>query len=307
MAGDALQGTVTIDVDSPGGDGVGTGFLFDANGHIMTNAHVVASMGKGATVRVKFSDGESRVASVIGVAKGYDVAVLKLDRPERKLKPLRMGTSAKVRVGESVVAAGAPFNLEGTITAGIISAVNRPVATGEGDSVAYMNAIQTDASINPGNSGGPLLDASGAVIGVNSAIRSAPAAAGGQPGSIGLGFAIPIDQALWVAENLIRQEEPRYAQMGLLRNDSYRGEGVQIMPTPIDQQPPVTPNGPAAKAGLRPGDVITKLGDERIENGPALMSALWSHRPGERVQVEYVRSGETHATTVTLGERKGDL
>ncbi|MFD9456653.1 S1C family serine protease [Streptomyces sp. NPDC059985] len=309
VATEALKGTVTIMADSPEGHGVGTGFIFDAQGNIMTNAHVVASTGKGTKLKVKFSDGASYPASVVGVAKGYDIAVVKLDRnPKKVLTPLPLGDSAKVAVGDPVIAAGAPFDLEGTITSGIISAVNRPVATGGGGANAYMNALQTDASINPGNSGGPLLDSSGAVIGVNSAIRSASAGvAGGQPGSIGLGFAIPINQAEWVANSLIRQGHASYAQLGILRNDSYRGDGVQIMPTAVDGQAPITTGGAAAKAGLKPGDVITSLGGVRVDDGPALMSELWAHRPGERVQVQYVRNGVTHTANVTLGERMGSV
>lgn len=188
VAAEALKGTVTIAVDSGTSKSTGTGFLFDTHGHILTNAHVVEPAGGKAQLRVKFSDGESYSAQVVGVAKGYDIAVVKLDKsPKNMPSPLPLGNSDAMAVGDPVIAAGAPFDLEGTVTSGIISAINRPVAVGgEALGHAYISALQTDAAINPGNSGGPLLDAGGGVVGVNSAIRSAGHSAG-SPGSVGLG------------------------------------------------------------------------------------------------------------------------
>ncbi|MEU2628173.1 trypsin-like peptidase domain-containing protein [Kitasatospora sp. NPDC007106] len=308
IAAKALPSTVTIKAQGSQESGTGTGFVFDTEGHILTNNHVVAPAASGGKLTVKFSDGSSYTASVVGRAQGYDVAVIKLDNPPKdKLVPLPLGDSDKVAVGDATIAIGAPYGLEGTVTTGIISAKDRPVASGDetGAQASYMNALQTDASINPGNSGGPLLNASGAVIGINSAIQS-NTSGNGRAGSIGLGFAIPINQAKWVAETLIKDGQPVYAILGVLRNDDYKGDGAQIQTNAVQGTPAVTPGGPADQAGLKPGDVITKLGGIPIDSGPTLVSEIWTHKPGEKVEVEYTRDGKAAKTTVVLGERKGD-
>ncbi|MEV8100253.1 trypsin-like peptidase domain-containing protein [Kitasatospora sp. NPDC085879] len=308
IAAKALPSTVTIKAQGSQESGTGTGFVFDTEGHILTNNHVVAPAASGGKLTVKFSDGSSYNASVVGRAQGYDVAVIKLDNPPKdKLNPLPLGDSDKVAVGDATIAIGAPYGLEGTVTTGIISAKDRPVASGDetGQQASYMNALQTDASINPGNSGGPLLNASGAVIGINSAIQS-NTSGNGRAGSIGLGFAIPINQAKWVAETLIKDGQPVYAILGVLRNDDYKGDGAQIQTTAVQGTPAVTPGGPADQAGLKAGDVITKLGGIPIDSGPTLVSEIWTHKPGEKVEVEYTRDGKAAKTTVVLGERKGD-
>ncbi|MFI9269824.1 S1C family serine protease [Kitasatospora sp. NPDC052896] len=308
IAAKALPSTVTIKADGSQESGTGTGFVFDTQGHIITNNHVVAPAQGGGKLTVKFSDGSEYSASVVGQAKGYDIAVIKLDNPPAgKLVPLPLGDSDQVAVGDAAIAIGAPYDLESTVTSGIISAKNRPVASGDesGVQTSYMNALQTDASINPGNSGGPLLNASGQVIGINSAIQS-NSNGSGQAGSIGLGFAIPINQAKRVAQMLIQTGTPVYPVLGVLRNDQYNGDGAQISPTAIQGTPAVTPGGPADKAGLKPGDVITKLGGVLIDNGPALVSEIWTHAPGDQVPVQYTRNGQTMTTTVTLGSRTGD-
>ncbi|MFF4650348.1 S1C family serine protease [Streptomyces sp. NPDC001380] len=317
IAAKALPSTVTIKAEGSQESGTGTGFVYDTEGHILTNNHVVAPAADGGKLTVKFSDGSSYRASVVGRAEGYDVAVVKLDNPPKgRLSPLPLGDSDKVAVGDATVAIGAPFGLEGTVTTGIVSAKDRPVASGDstGAQASYMNALQTDASINPGNSGGPLLNAGGQVIGINSAIQSTGGGGGSSPfggqteqaGSIGLGFAIPINQAKWVADTLIRTGQPVYAIFGVLRNDNYNGDGAQIMPSDVQGTPAVTPGGPADKAGLKPGDVITRLDGVPIDSGPTLVSEIWSHRPGEKVEVVYTRDGQSRTTTITLGERKGD-
>ncbi|MFD7416797.1 S1C family serine protease [Kitasatospora purpeofusca] len=309
IAQKALPSVVTIKAQGNGESGTGTGFVFDTEGHILTNNHVVAPAStSGGKLTVKFADGSSYGASVLGRAEGYDVAVIKLDSPPKgKLTPLPLADSDKVNVGDSTIAIGAPYGLESTVTTGIISAKDRPVASGDetGAQASYMNALQTDASINPGNSGGPLLDSSGAVIGINSAIQS-NASSNGRAGSIGLGFAIPVNQAKWVADTLIKTGKPVYAKLDVLRNDDYKGDGAQIQTRDIQGQPAVTPGGAADQAGLKPGDVITKLGGSPIENGPALVSKIWTHKPGETVDVEYTRNGQTATTKVTLGTRVGD-
>ncbi|MFD7581187.1 S1C family serine protease, partial [Kitasatospora sp. NPDC059817] len=308
IAQKALPSVVTIKAQGNGESGTGTGFVFDTEGHILTNNHVVAPTLNGGKLTVKFADGTSYNASVLGHAEGYDVAVVKIDNPPKsKLAPLPLADSDKVNVGDATVAIGAPYGLESTVTSGIVSAKDRPVASGDetGGQSSYMNALQTDASINPGNSGGPLLDSSGSVIGINSAIQS-NASANGRAGSIGLGFAIPINQAKWVADTLIKTGKPVYAKLDVLRNDDYKGDGAQIQTRDIQGQPAVTPGGAADKAGLKPGDVITKLGGVPIDNGPALVSRIWTHKPGETVDVEYTRNGQQFNTKVTLGQRDGD-
>ncbi|MGW2374328.1 S1C family serine protease [Kitasatospora sp. NPDC001683] len=308
IAQKALPSVVTIKAQGAQESGTGTGFVFDTEGHILTNNHVVAPTLNGGKLTVKFADGTSYSASVLGHAEGYDVAVVKIDNPPKdKLAPLALADSDKVNVGDATIAIGAPYGLESTVTSGIVSAKDRPVASGDetGAQASYMNALQTDASINPGNSGGPLLDSGGAVIGINSAIQS-NASANGRAGSIGLGFAIPINQAKWVADTLIKTGKPVYAKLDVLRNDDYKGDGAQIQTRDVQGQPAVTPGGAADKAGLKPGDVITKLGGAPIENGPALVSRIWTHKPGETVDVEYTRNGQSFTTKVTLGQRDGD-
>ncbi|MER5735024.1 trypsin-like peptidase domain-containing protein [Streptomyces sp. NPDC002262] len=311
VAAKALPSVVTIQAKSGGTQGeggTGTGFVYDQEGHIVTNNHVVASAAEGGTLSATFSDGRTYDAEVVGRAEGYDVAVIKLKEAPKGLKPLPLGNSDKVAVGDSTIAIGAPFGLSNTVTTGIISAKNRPVASGDGGgSNSYMSALQTDASINPGNSGGPLLDAAGAVIGINSAIQSTGGGYGqSQAGSIGLGFAIPVNQAKTVAEQLIKTGKPVYPVIGATVNMNDKGEGARIAEQGAGGTEAVTPSGPAAKAGLRAGDVITAFGDHPIDSGPSLISEIWTHKPGDSVKITYERDGRTATTTVVLGERTGD-
>ncbi|WP_431958894.1 S1C family serine protease [Actinacidiphila sp. bgisy160] len=306
IAKQALPSVVTIEATGRQESGTGTGFVYDKEGHILTNNHVVAPAADGGKLTATFSDGKKYEAEVVGRAQGYDVAVIKLKgvTPD-KLTPLALGDSDKVAVGDSTIAIGAPFGLSGTVTTGIVSALHRPIASsdGEGSNASYMSAIQTDASINPGNSGGPLLNSEGAVIGINSAIQSTGSNDGtSQAGSVGLGFAIPIDQARRVAEGLIKTGEPVYAVIGVHVDSSYSGEGAKIA-TGADA---VTAGGPADQAGLRSGDVITKFDDTVVDSSPTLIGEIWQHEPGEKVKLTYTRDGQTHTATLTLGERKGD-
>ncbi|MGW7050129.1 S1C family serine protease [Streptomyces sp. NPDC054887] len=312
VAAKALPSVVTIEAQGGDGEGgTGTGFVYDTQGHIVTNNHVVASAADGGALSVTFSNGKEYDAEVVGRAQGYDVAVLKLESAPAGLAPLPLGDSDKVAVGDSTIAIGAPFGLSNTVTTGIISAKNRPVASGDGQNskASYMSALQTDASINPGNSGGPLLDAGGAVIGINSAIQSAGTGGFGQSqaGSIGLGFAIPVNQAKTVAKQLIKTGEPVYPVIGAtVSMDPKSDGGAVIAESGTGGTAAVPSDSPAGKAGLKPGDVITKLDDRVIDSGPTLISEIWTHQPGDKVTLTYERDGKTSTAEVTLGQREGD-
>ncbi|MER8005365.1 trypsin-like peptidase domain-containing protein [Streptomyces sp. NPDC094149] len=312
VAARALPSTVTIEAESNSGEGgTGTGFVFDTQGHIVTNNHVVADALDGGKLTATFPNGKKYNAEVVGHAQGYDVAVIKLKNPPSDLKPLTLGDSDRVAVGDSTIAIGAPFGLSNTVTTGIISAKNRPVASsdGTGSNASYMSALQTDASINPGNSGGPLLDAQGNVIGINSAIQSTGSGGLGgssQSGSIGLGFAIPINQAKYVAQQLIKTGKPVYAKIGASVSLEDSTNGAKITESGNGGSSSVESGGPAAKAGLKPGDVITKLDDRVIDSGPTLIGEIWTHKPGDTVTITYERGGKSHTVQLTLGARTGD-
>ncbi|KFG72309.1 S1C family serine protease [Streptomyces mutabilis] len=312
VAAEALPSTVTIQAEGSNGEGgTGTGFVFDKQGHIVTNNHVVAEAVDGGKLSATFPNGKKYEARVVGHAQGYDVAVIKLENAPSDLKPLPLGNSDKVAVGDSTIAIGAPFGLSNTVTTGIISAKNRPVASSDGSGsskASYMSALQTDASINPGNSGGPLLDAQGNVIGINSAIQSTSNGGfgTGQAGSIGLGFAIPINQAEFVAKQLIRTGKPVYAKIGASVSLEETTNGAKLTEQGVNGSEPVEPGGPAADAGLKPGDVITELDDRVIDSGPTLIGEIWTHKPGDQVTVTYERGGKEHTTELTLGSKLGD-
>ncbi|MEU1460751.1 trypsin-like peptidase domain-containing protein [Streptomyces sp. NPDC005727] len=312
VASRALPSTVTIEAESTSGEGgTGTGFVFDTQGHIVTNNHVVADAVNGGKLSATFPNGRKYDAEVVGHAQGYDVAVIKLKNAPSDLKPLALGDSDKVAVGDETIAIGAPFGLSNTVTTGIISAKNRPVASSDGSSsskASYMSALQTDASINPGNSGGPLLSATGAVIGINSAIQSSSSGGfgSGQSGSIGLGFAIPINQAKYVAQQLIKSGKPVYAKIGASVSLEDSTAGAKITDQGASGSAAVESGGPADKAGLKPGDVITKLDDHVIDSGPTLIGEIWTHKPGDKVTITYKRGGQEHTVDLSLGSRAGD-
>ncbi|WHX19948.1 trypsin-like peptidase domain-containing protein [Streptomyces malaysiensis subsp. malaysiensis] len=314
IANKTLPSVVTIEAQGNNGEsGTGTGFVYDKQGHILTNNHVVASAADNGKLTATFSNGKRYTAQVVGRAQGYDVAVVKLKNASgAKLDPLPLGNSDRVAVGDATVAIGAPFGLSGTVTTGIVSAKNRPVASsdGGGGNASYMSALQTDASINPGNSGGPLLNADGGVIGINSAIQSAGNGSGlgesQQSGSIGLGFAIPINQAKNVAEQLIKTGQPVYPVIEATVNMKDSSSGATIASGGAGGSPAVVPGGPADKAGLKSGDVITKLDDTVIDSGPTLISEIWTHQPGDKVTLTYKRGGKVSKIDLTLGKRKGD-
>ncbi|MCZ7458145.1 S1C family serine protease [Streptomyces sp. WMMC940] len=313
IAASALPGVVTLHVSGGGEQGTGTGFVLDAQGHILTNNHVVSPAGSSGDISVTFSGGETARATLVGKDSGYDLAVVKV-RGVSGLKPLPLGNSDNVRVGDPVVAIGAPFDLQNTVTAGIISAKERPITAGgekgDGSDISYVDALQTDAPINPGNSGGPLVDSRARVIGINSAIRAAdggsgPDAGSGQAGSIGLGFAIPINQGKRVAEELINTGKATHPVIGVSLDMEYSGDGARVGEKGKDGAPSVVAGGPAAKAGIRPGDVITKVDGQRVHNGEELIVKIRAHRPGDRLELTVLRDGKERTRAVTLGSSTG--
>ncbi|MGW0931736.1 trypsin-like peptidase domain-containing protein [Streptomyces sp. NPDC002644] len=304
----ALPSVVTLHVQGSGQAGTGTGFVLDERGHILTNHHVVEAAedsGDGRIV-VTFSGGETARAELVGGDSGYDLAVVRV-KGVKGLRPMPLGNSDNVRVGDPVVAIGAPFDLSNTVTAGIISAKERPITAGgegEGGDVSYVDALQTDAPINPGNSGGPLLDAEGRVVGINSAIRSADTGIDtdeGRSGSIGLGFAIPVNQAKRVAEELINEGEATHPVIGVTLDMAYPGDGARVHTRGADGGSPVTPGGPGAEAGLKPGDVITAVDGVRVHSGDELIVKTRARRPGDRLELTVERDGEERKVSLVLG------
>ncbi|MET8897693.1 trypsin-like peptidase domain-containing protein [Streptomyces albogriseolus] len=312
IAAQALPSVVTLHVSGGGRAGTGTGFVLDDRGHILTNDHVVEPAGENGDITITFHSGDTAEATVVGRDSGYDLAVVRV-KGVRGLTPLPLGNSDNVQVGDPVVAIGAPFDLAGTVTSGIISARERPITAGgekgDGSDVSYVDALQTDAPINPGNSGGPLLDGKGRVIGINSAIRSADGgldSEDGQSGSIGLGFAIPINQGKRVAEELIETGKAAHPVIGITLDMEYSGDGARVAAEGSDGGPPVSTGGPGAKAGIRPGDVITKVDGRPVHSGEELIVKTRAHRPGDRLELTLERDGEERRVSLVLGSSDGD-
>jgi putative serine protease PepD len=288
VAAAVLPTVVQIEEQGQGGGGTGSGFVIREDGYILTNNHVVEGAANGGSLTVRFQDGTSVPATIVGRDSSYDLAVIKVDKTG--LPTATLGNSDGIVVGDATIAVGSPLGLEGTVTSGIVSALNRPVTAGGSGESSFINAIQTDAAINPGNSGGPLLDAEGKVIGVNSAIASLGASEGAQSGSIGLGFSIPINQAKRVADEIIQTGKSSHPIIGVSVNTQYTGEGAQIGE--------VTADGPAAAAGLKSGDIIVKVGDRQVSDSTELIVAIRTYAPGDTITLT-LQDGKT--VEVTLG------
>jgi len=289
-----LPSVVSISTRSFSGGGTGSGFVIDSDGFILTNDHVISSAAEsGGSIRVSLNNGSIFSAEVIGRDASYDLAVLKIKASG--LRALQFGNSDEIAVGDTVIAIGSPLGLSGTVTTGIISAKNRAVTAGDsGNESSYINALQTDAAINPGNSGGPLVDATGAVIGVNSAIASLGTDA--QIGSIGLGFAIPINQARKTADQLIKNGVATYPVIGVSLDMSYTGVGARIATSARG----ILDGSPAQAAGLRGGDVIITFEGKTINAPEELIVAVRAKNVGDRVTLTYQRAGVNKTTSLVL-------
>jgi len=263
----------------------GTGFVVDDQGHIVTASHVVDGASK---ITVKFEDGTTRTATLLGQDDATDVAVLKIDASGLTLHPLTLGSSASVDVGDDLAVIGDPFGYARSISTGIVSGVDRTIEAPNGFTVAH--AIQTDAAMNPGNSGGPVLNAKGEVIGIADQI----ATNGSADQSSGVGFAVPIDVVKSELDTLKSGGDVRHAYLGVSTSDSTS----QTAGATVAQ---LASGGPAADAGLRAGDIVTKLGDRTVADSNDLVAAIAAHQPGDRVQLTVKRGSDTVQVTVTLG------
>ncbi|MBB5785881.1 S1C family serine protease [Jiangella mangrovi] len=295
VAASVLPSVVSVSVADAGG----SGFIISEDGYVITNNHVIASAGDDG-IELAFFDGRRLAAELVGTSPSYDIAVLRVDAAD--LQPVVFGDSDSVAVGDPVVAIGSPLGLDATVTSGIVSALERPVTAGGEDDQSYINALQTDAAINPGNSGGPLVDSAGRVIGVNSAIASL--GLGDQTGSIGLGFAIPIEQVQRTAQQLIADGEAVYPVMGVLLDNGFVGEGARVAED-TDNGPGVTPGGPAAEVGIESGDVVVEIDGQEIRTPAELIVRLRAHEPGDEIEVVVDREGEELTFTLTLGSAVG--
>jgi len=288
-AGSVVEITVssTAETAPRGGGGQrsqGSGFVYDEEGHVITNQHVVDDAD---SVTVQFSNGKSYDASVVGTDPSTDIAVLKVDAPKSLLEPLELGDSSTVGVGDGVVAIGSPFGLEQTVTTGIVSALHRQITSP--NNFAIDDAIQTDAAINHGNSGGPLLDLAGDVIGVNSQIESESG------GNDGIGFAVPSNTVERIADALIDDGSVEHAYLGVTTEDTSDGEGAKIAE--------VRAETPAASAGLKDGDIVTKLDGTAVSSADELRRRIDAKSPGDSVELTLKRGGDTKTLDVKLGSR----
>ncbi len=284
---------VSIKAEGNSGSGTGSGFVFREDGYIVTNNHVAAPALNGGKLTVYLEDKTSFVAKLVGRNASYDLAVLKIDATG--LKPVNIGDSNTLNVGDLTVAFGSPLGLSGTVTSGIISAINRPVTAGGADDQSFISAIQTDAAINPGNSGGPLVNGQAQVIGVNSAI--ATLGNGTQSGSIGLGFAIPINQAQRIVTEIINSGKSSTPIAGISIDSTYVGVGAKIAE--------IVSDGPAASTDLKAGDIVTKINGDALEDSTELIVAIRRNNPGDTIVLTVKNTaGKEREVSIVLGSRE---
>ena len=303
VAQELLPSTVQIIAEYGGqaGGATGSGFVLDKQGHIVTNNHVVAeAAADDGPIQIVDLDGNRYDAELVGRSPVYDLAVLYV--PEAvDLKPAALGSSEQLRVGDGVVAFGSPLGLTSTVTAGIVSALRRPVTTGSSaDDSSYINAVQTDAAINPGNSGGPLVNLRGQVVGVNSAIATSGGTADGEAGNIGVGFAIPVEQVKITADQILKTGEARYPVIGAqvrTTESAVAATGAEISE--------VLDDSPSEAAGLEAGDLVIEVDGQRVVDGISLIVNIRSHQPGQVVEFTYVRDGQQRTADIELGSETG--
>jgi putative serine protease PepD len=306
---------VSITVDSGQASAQGSGVVIDGKGHVLTNNHVVSGVGQGATITVTLKDGRAYKATVAGTDPSTDLAVITLANPPSDVKPVAFGNSEDLKVGDPVMAIGNPLGLAGTVTTGIVSALNRPVTTsadtpqdqnpfapGSGSSSdsaqVVTNAIQTSAAINPGNSGGALVNASGQLIGINSSIASLGSSSSGQSGSIGIGFAIPVNEAKSIAAQLIAKGTAEHAFLGVTLQDGTASDGSsQRAGAEVTS---VSAGTPAANAGLRKGDVVIAVNSNAVDSSLALVANVRERAVGDKVTLTVLRAGKQLTLTTTL-------
>jgi putative serine protease PepD len=300
-AAKVLPSTVKISSVTSQGAATGSGIVISKDGLIVTNNHVVAG---GTKLSVMLNDGRTVPATIVGTDALTDLAVIKAGATD--LTPAVLGKSGTLGVGQGVVAIGSPFGLEATVTSGIVSALNRPVTSGSADaqdSTTVFPAIQTDAAINPGNSGGALIDLAGQVVGINSAIKTAGGSGQSEGGNIGLGFAIPIDQAKPIIDELVAKGKATHARLGVTVGDAQSTDGLSQGATLGE----VTSGGAADKAGLKAGDIVTAVDGKAIASGDALVAAVRSHRPDDEVEITFTRAGKAgQKVTAKLGSDNGN-
>jgi putative serine protease PepD len=287
VADEVLPTVVSFTVTDSRGEATGSGFVLREDGYLITNNHVISGGADGGRILVTFNDGETAKGSIVGRSKSYDLGVVEVDRKNLPVAPL--GNSSAVRVGDPVIAIGSPLGLNGTVTTGIVSSLNRPVTAGGQGDQSFISALQTDAAINPGNSGGPLIDSSGKVIGINSAIATV-ATGQSEAGSIGLGFAIPINQAKRIAEEIIATGESDTPVIGVSLDTRFDGPGAKVGE--------VTAGGPASDTDLQAGDVIVAVDGKPIADATELIVAIRAHAPGDEVVLKVKDKGEVR---ITLG------
>ncbi len=299
---------VSITVETASSGAQGSGVVIDDKGHVLTNNHVVAGAGNGANLTVTLNDGRTYTAKVAGTDPSTDLAVITLDSPPKDLKPIAIGNSADLKVGDPVMAIGNPLGLAGTVTTGIVSALNRPVTTSSSESQSpfdqsgsqpvVTNAIQTSAAINPGNSGGALVNASGQLVGINSSIATLGGSQGSQSGSIGIGFAIPVNEATMIGQQLIKDGSAQHSYLGVSLRDGRASDGnatragAQIVR--------VYPGTPAAAAGLKEGDVVIAVDGDQVDSTLSLIGSVRERAVGQHVTLTVVRGGKQVKVGTTL-------
>jgi putative serine protease PepD len=302
VAARLLPSTVQVNANggangSQNGGATGSGFVIDRNGHVITNNHVVAGATGRGELKVVDNAGHTHEAQIVGRSPVYDIAVLKIGNGSR-LRPASLGSSHAMRVGDTVVAIGSPLGLSSSVTSGIISALDRPVTTSLGTNhFSFIDAVQTDAAINPGNSGGPLVNMRGQVVGVNSAIATLGASLGGESGSIGVGFAIPMEQVKITTSQILATGEARYPVIGADVNTAAATHGAVVLDVPSGT--------PASRAGLQKGDVVVDVDGKPVTDGIGLIVAIRTHQPGQTITLTIRRDGQRERLQITLDSKVG--